>query len=444
MPALVLLILLVARDHCFSDANERFCEMLGYSREETLGRSSLDLNMLPDPQNQAERVQIMRERGALHDVETIVRTKSGELRAVLFSVEAIELAGEQCYLTSLVDISDRKRAEQALLRTADRLRHLRDIDQSILAGRSLAEIAQAAVDHLWELLDCTRVSVMQIDVAAGTITLFATHVVGELRRSQGLQAALNILGEALAPLTQGQIYQVPDLAELSEVPPALRVAQVERVRAYAYVPIIVDAELIGLLGLGADAPGLFSAEQLDIACEAADQLSITMQQARLQDQIRRHAAELEQRVVERTAALQAALAKTEALYTITRAAIASEQLTEALQQVVDRVAEVLPANRIALIAFDQAERQVTHLIRGRPGFEHVVTEVSFDELMAGLSGWAVREQQSVLSPQGMPDPRESLLVQERRAATNCGAIAVVPLRYLDRILGTLTAINLPR
>ena len=76
-----------------------------------------------------------------------------------------------------------------------------------------------------------------------------TDVVGELRRSQGLQAALNILGEALAPLTQGQIYQVPDLAELSEVPPALRVAQVERVRAYAYVPIIVDAELIGLLGL---------------------------------------------------------------------------------------------------------------------------------------------------------------------------------------------------
>ena len=303
-----------ASDNCFSDANERFCQMLGYSREETVGRTSLDLNMLANPQDQAERVRLMRERGALRDFETIVRTKSGELRFVLFSVEAIELAGEQCYLTSLIDITARKHTEQALRHSADRLRHLREIDQSILAGRPLAAIAQAAVGHLWELLDCTRVSVMRIDRAAGTITLFATHVVGELRVLPGLQAPLDILGAALAPLMRGQIYQVADLADLPDLPPALRTAQVEHVRGYCYVPIIADAELIGLLGLGAGAPGLFSDEQLDIAREAADQLSIAMQQALLQDQIQRHATELEQRVAARTAELQAALAKTETLY----------------------------------------------------------------------------------------------------------------------------------
>src|SRR6266545_3202115 len=328
-------------DNCFSDANERFCHMLGYSREETIGRSSLDLNMLANPADRAERVRIMRERGSLRDFETIVRTKSGELCAVLFSVEAIELAGEQYYLTSLVNISDRKRAEQALERSADRLRHLREIDQSILAGRPLAAIAQAAVGHLWELLACTRVSVVLVDMAARTITLFATQVRGELRGQAGLQAPLEILGEALEPLMRDEIYQVPDLEDLPELPPALHAARVEHVRAYCYVPIIADAELIGLLGLGSDEPGLFSAEQLDIAREAADQLSIAMQQVRLQDQIQRHAAELEQRVVERTAELQAALAKTEALYTITRAAIASEHLIEALQQVADRIAAAL-------------------------------------------------------------------------------------------------------
>jgi signal transduction histidine kinase/CheY-like chemotaxis protein len=208
----------------------------------------------------------------------------------------------------------RAQADQALVRTADRLRHLRELDQAILTGRSLAEIAQAAVGHVWQLLGCTRVSVVQADLAVGTITLLATQVAGDLRVPPGLQAPVEILGEALAPLMQGQIYQVPDLADLPELPAALRAAQVEHVRGYCYVPIIADAELIGLLGLGADTPGLFSGEQLDIAREAADQLSLAMQQAHMRGQIQRYAAELEQRVIDRTAELETALAKTEALY----------------------------------------------------------------------------------------------------------------------------------
>jgi signal transduction histidine kinase/DNA-binding response OmpR family regulator len=334
-------------------------------------------------------------------------------------------------------------AEQALQRSNERVRHLREIDQSILAGRPLPEIAQAAIGHLWDLLDCTRVSVVLADLAAGTITLFATQAKGALPVSPGLQAPLAILGEALDPLMRGQIYQVPDLADLPEPPPALRAARVEQVRGYCYVPIIADAELIGLLGLGSGAPGLFSAEQLDIAREAAGQLSIALWQARLQDRVRLHAAELERRVAERTAQLQAALAKTEVLYTITRAAIESEQLADALQQVVDRLAAALHADRVALIVFDQAEQRVMHFIRGGPGFTNDPAEVSFDELMERLNGWPERDPQSILAPKGAPDQRESLLVRERRAVANGGAIAMVPLRYLDRVLGTLTAINLP-
>jgi two-component system sensor kinase FixL len=439
----VAMIITRVRDNCFIDVNERFCHLLDYSREQVIGHSSLDLNLLADPEDRATRVQIQRERGAVRDYETIVRARSGELRAVLLSVEAIELAGDPCFLTILVDISDRKRAEQALLRTADRLRHLREIDQAILAVRPLAAIAQAAVGHLWELLACTRVSVVLADMAARTITLFATQVKGELRVPAGLQAPLEILGEALEPLMRGQIYQVQDLAELPELPPALRAARVEHVRGYCYVPIIADAELIGLLGLGSDAPGLFSAEHLDIAREAADQLSIAMRQVRLQDQIQRHAAELEQRVVERTAELQVALGRMEALYTVTRMAIASEDWPAVLRRVVDRVATAIPANRVSLIIFDQHERRVSRVICGGPGREHVVATVSFDELLDGLTGWVMRAGRSARSPKGAPDPRESAAVQQRRAETNCGAIAVAPLRYQDQVLGTITVINRP-
>jgi len=437
----VAMIITRVRDNCFIDVNERFSHLLEYSREAVIGRSSLDLNLLADPGDRSTRVHIMREHGSVRDYETIVRSRSGEFRPVLLSVEAIELSGEPCFLTILVDISDRKRAEQALQQTADRLRHLREIDQSILARRPLAEIAEAAAGYLWELLACTRVSVVQVDMAARTIAVLAARVKDDLHEPVGLQAPLDLFGDALEPLMRGQVYQVADLAELAELPPALRGARVEHVRGYCHMPIIVDAELLGVLGLGWDAPGPFSAEQLDIAREAADQLSIAMQQARLQDQIERHAAELEQRVAERTAELQVALGRMEALYSVTRTAMTSEHLP-ALQQAVDCIATTIPANRVSLIIFDQHKRRVIHFIRGGPGAEHVVT-VSFDELLDGLTGWVMREGRSAHSPKGAPDPRESAAVQQRRAETNCGAIVVAPLRYQDQVLGTITAINRP-
>jgi PAS domain S-box-containing protein len=339
-------------------------------------------------------------------------------------------------------VAERAQADAALQHTADRLRHLREIDQSILTDRPLSEIAQTAVGYLWNLLACTRVSVMQVDMAACTLTLFATRDKEVLRVPTGFQAPLEVLGDSLEPLLRGQTYTVPDVAELAKLPPALQAARVEHVRRYCYVPIIVDGELVGVLGLGSDAPGLFSTQQLDIAGEVADQLSIAMQQTRLRDQIQRHAAALEQRVAERTAELQVALARMEALYTVTRTAIASEQWPAALQQVVELVATVIPADRVSLIIFHEHEQRVNHFIHGGPGSEYVTT-VSFEELLEGLTGWVMREGRSAHSPKGMPDPRESAAVQRRRVETNCGAIVVAPLRYQDQVLGTITAINRP-
>jgi signal transduction histidine kinase len=215
-------------------------------------------------------------------------------------------------LVILIDITDRKRTEQAIQRYAERLKHLRQIDQAILASGSLEEIAQAALTHIRQMIPCTRVSVVLVDMAAQTITLFAVQVNGELRIPPGLHAPIEIIGEALDWLTRGQVYQVPDIAALPEPPPALRAAQVEQVRAYAYVPIISDTELRGMLCVGSDQPGAFPDESIDITIELASQLAIAIDQARLRTEIERHASDLEQRVAARTTELAAANKELEA------------------------------------------------------------------------------------------------------------------------------------
>lgn len=166
---------------------------------------------------------------------------------------------------------------------------------------------------------------------------------------------------------------------------------------------------------------------------------------RLQSEARLHqqAEELEQRVAERTASLQNVLLTTETLYRVTRAVIAVEPLSELLQTVVDTTVQALAADRVTLVTFNQAERQVTHFTFGGPGQAQIVATVPYAELEEGLSGWVLRELRSALSPKNLPDPRESPAVQKRRAETNCGAILVVPVQYQGRVLGTMTAINTP-
>jgi PAS domain S-box-containing protein len=148
--------------------------------------------------------------------------------------------------------------------------------------------------------------------------------------------------------------------------------------------------------------------------------------------------------------LRVNLTRTEALYHAARSLIAFENLSDALQTVVDSVVETLPADRVALNTLnepvsseDELEaRWVTHFVKSGPGASHIVRATP-EELRDGLTGWVLREQRPALSPKGMADPRESPRVQKRRAETDCGAVMIVPLQYRGQTLGILMAINRP-
>jgi len=82
---------------------------------------------------------------------------------------------------------------------------------------------------------------------------------------------------------------------------------------YLAVPMIAGKELIGAVSFGGEA-AIFPAEQVTIAQEVATQLAIAISQARLLESVKRHAAELEQRVRERTAELEATTRELADLY----------------------------------------------------------------------------------------------------------------------------------
>lgn len=104
----------------YLDANEALLSLLGYRREELLGRTVTELRVWPEMADRNRFVEELRKSGAIRNLDVDLRSKSGELRATLCNFEQIEMDGEQCLLSLVLDVSERRRlAEQ--LRQAQRL-----------------------------------------------------------------------------------------------------------------------------------------------------------------------------------------------------------------------------------------------------------------------------------------------------------------------------------
>ncbi len=104
----------------FEDVNETFVHLLGYERDEIIGRTAREVNTWSNPGERDEILRILREKGSVQQREIRFRTKSGELRDMLTSLEIIDLGGKNHLLGMLQDITERKRTQDALAQlTAD-------------------------------------------------------------------------------------------------------------------------------------------------------------------------------------------------------------------------------------------------------------------------------------------------------------------------------------
>ena len=110
----VAMSLSTAREGRYLEVNAEFLRLMERTREEVIGHTAFEINAWADPDRRAVIIAQIRERGSLHNLELEMRSKSGPIHHVLWSVELVELDGESCLLALALDISERKRAEEAL------------------------------------------------------------------------------------------------------------------------------------------------------------------------------------------------------------------------------------------------------------------------------------------------------------------------------------------
>ncbi len=108
------IILTRLSDGAILEVNDGFVELTGYSYAEFVGRTTLDLQLWPNRQERAAVLEELAEQKRIRGRETQFRKKSGEFFTGLFSADIIRIGDESCLLSSIDDITERKRIDQEL------------------------------------------------------------------------------------------------------------------------------------------------------------------------------------------------------------------------------------------------------------------------------------------------------------------------------------------
>ena len=96
------------------EVNNACCSLYGYSRAELVGNDPEKFNLWANSDEHMAALEELQKSGHLLPKEVAIRNKSGEIRTVLFTAEPITWQGTPCLITSSVDITERKRAEEQL------------------------------------------------------------------------------------------------------------------------------------------------------------------------------------------------------------------------------------------------------------------------------------------------------------------------------------------
>jgi PAS domain S-box-containing protein len=109
--------------------NQAYELMLGYKREEVIGKSSLDLNIWVNPSERDSIVQQLQKTGIVKDFEIQFRTSKGDIRFGSMSATVIDINNETHILNITRDITTRKQMENDLIQNNIRLAALFEILQ---------------------------------------------------------------------------------------------------------------------------------------------------------------------------------------------------------------------------------------------------------------------------------------------------------------------------
>ena len=187
-------------DGVYVDINEGFTHLTGYSREDVLGRSSLDLSIWVDPADRERLVRGLTTSGFVSELRARFRRKNGEVGTGVMSARVMKVNDEDVILsitrdiTAELDLEERYRQAQkmeAIGRLAGGVAH--DLNNLIIPMLSYAEMVQQTIP-----VDDERHAMLEEVLAAARRAAALTRQILAFSRKQVVQLKAVDLNDLIA------------------------------------------------------------------------------------------------------------------------------------------------------------------------------------------------------------------------------------------------------
>ncbi len=284
-----------------------------------------------------------------------LRCSNGEVRA--------------CVLAN-TDITARRQAEEAEREQRRLAEALRDTAAALNSTLDIEEVLRRILSNVGRVVPHDAANIILVESGMARI------VENEGYTARGLDKA------ALA--VQYKVSETPYLLQMARTGRGLVIPDTERypgwvsrphtgwVRSYAGAPIRLEGQVVGFLNLDSATPGFFTAEHAERLQAFADQAAVAIHNARLYEQVQRHAAELEERVAERTAELYAANADLRAL-----AKVKDEFVANVSHEVRTPISNIKLYHKLLVMNPSKFSEYMATLDRETERLEHIVEDLLY-------------------------------------------------------------------
>ncbi len=141
-----------ASNGCILDVNEGFVAITGYSSRELIGKTTLDLNIWVHEQDRTDVINDLSKGASVEAREYKFHNRSGGLIIGLFSADLIQVDGQTCIISSIIDITERKQAEEEVRRlnasleqrVEERTRELQETQEKLVQQEKLSVLGKVA------------------------------------------------------------------------------------------------------------------------------------------------------------------------------------------------------------------------------------------------------------------------------------------------------------